>query len=258
MHNRHQLMKHTPTSRKVMQVWALLSVLVFVPPVLAVENRDMDVMQRIQYGSDGESPADDTALKLSDLHWPDKVFEFYQRRMFRAVWSTKGEINDQAIEFLAVIRAADTHGLRPGDYHIGAIARALSKRDEGLKDEAREELDLLLTDAWLTYGEHLLRGRVDPASLDSNWRTRPQEHDLVETLSRELFAGRAAQGLQELAPKHGGYKRLMELLAHYREVQDLGRLSTDRSHADPAAGRQRAPDRTSSRTPSATGRSDCE
>lgn len=220
--SRQTAKRRWPTPGKLMQVLTLLSSLVSVCLTSAAENRDMEGFERIRYRLDAASGEEGAAPMLGDLRWPDEVFAFYQRRTFRPAWSANGEINDQAIELLRAIRTADTHGLRPGDYHIEAIAQALSARDTGLKAEARDELDLLLTDAWLTYGAHLLRGRVDPASLDSSWRSSPQEHDLVQILSRGLSEGRATQRLRDLAPKHGGYKRLMQLLSHYREVQTWG------------------------------------
>ena len=79
------------------------------------------------------------------------------------------------------------------------------------------DLDLILTDAFLIYGAHLLAGRVDPETIHAEWSANRREGDLAGILSDALESGRIEQSLRALLPKHSGYDKLKEMLGRYRQ-----------------------------------------
>lgn len=140
---------------------------------------------------------------------------FYAQRAFSPAWPGR----DATDELIAALEEAESHGLRSGDYHLPAI-RSLRKLTE-LRPSAgvSADLDLLLTDAFLTYGAHLVSGRVDPATFDADWRAVRREIDLVALAHRAAESGRPGQALRELLPTDPGYGRLRAALADLRRQE---------------------------------------
>ena len=83
------------------------------------------------------------------------------------------------------------------------------------------DLDLLLTDALLTYGSHLLYGRygrVAPRISHMMFDTSQETIDVVDVLQQGLEANRLAEALHSLLPRHPDYARLRQALARYRQT----------------------------------------
>ena len=144
---------------------------------------------------------------------------FYVRRGYRPAWSDEAGPNRLAEALVEALRRADLEGLRPEDYHLTTIVTLLGavRRDAAgghLTDPDRSaELDLLLTDAFLLYGSHLLAGRVDPENLQPRWNANPRGVDLAAILEHALDSRNVVRALQRLAPTHEGYVRLRAGLA---------------------------------------------
>jgi len=118
------------------------------------------------------------------------VLGFYARRAFRPAWNNEQGPNRLADDLVAALNRAD--------------------------------LELLLTDAFLLYGSHLLGGRVDPESLHPQWEASPRGADLGILLDDALESRKIARALQRLAPTHEGYQRLREALARARAFAESG------------------------------------
>ncbi len=96
---------------------------------------------------------------------------FYVQCQFAPAWMGPRGLRPRANSLLAVLAAASEEGLQPADYHAEwlrtarAELQAVSPTDPG----RLAEIDVVLTDAFMLYGSHLLRGHVDPEMLDPNW-----------------------------------------------------------------------------------------
>ena len=88
--------------------------------------------------------------------------------------------------------------------------------------DALAELDLLLTDAFLTYADHLADGRVDPVTLHPDWVPGRSEADLVSALERAIGGDGVRSVLEGLLPAHEGYRRLREAMLRHREIAASG------------------------------------
>ncbi|NIS47358.1 MAG: L,D-transpeptidase family protein [candidate division Zixibacteria bacterium] len=85
------------------------------------------------------------------------------------------------------------------------------------------DLELLLTDAFLIYGSHLLSGRINPETIDSEWFANRREADLAEVLQRALNESRIKEALQNLLPPQQNYQLMKTALANYREIESQGK-----------------------------------
>lgn len=152
------------------------------------------------------------------------VMQFYTRRLCWPAWSNDaGLLLPRINHLLQALREAEYEGLRPRDYHLTRLESLLAELQPHshtvpLNAAALADLDLLLTDALLTYGAHLLYGRMTPRTSEVLFDTSEEKVDLVDVLHRGLETGRLADALHSLLPHHAGYAKLRQLLAHYRQT----------------------------------------
>jgi murein L,D-transpeptidase YcbB/YkuD len=159
----------------------------------------------------------------------DVLPKFYERRLYSPAWSDEDGATRLADDFLAALRRADAEGLRAEDYHLAGIEALLAavrtddaKSRPALAPDRWAELDLLLTDAFLVYGAHLLAGRVNPETLAPEWVSNRRTTDIAVVLESALASGNLAGWLESLVPSQDGYRRLREALARYRVVATGG------------------------------------
>jgi len=161
--------------------------------------------------------SDDLLVAGERLRALPAVHRFYEQRNFNAAWISAGRAKPQAAELVAAIQDAAADGLQPADYHVAPLQRLLAR--ESLDTPEQEaELDLLLTDGFLTLASHLQRGRLDPTALDQDWTLPRRSGDPLTELTAALRDGDVAAHLRSLAPRHPGYERLKAALATYREL----------------------------------------
>ena len=153
---------------------------------------------------------------------------FYERRGFLPAWSGRDGRFLPAEPLVAAIRESDREGLDPHDYHLAGIepllAASRGKRTAGepYDPDIGADLDLLLTDAFLLYGSHLLAGRVNPETLHTDWIAYNPSRDLASLLESAIAGDNVADTLWSLRPPHPGYAGLRSALAQYRELAGHG------------------------------------
>jgi murein L,D-transpeptidase YcbB/YkuD len=154
------------------------------------------------------------------------ISAFYGSRGFQPAWTNHAGARPQATELVKAIRHADFHGLTPDDYHLETIEAILQQTDAEPMEEPEPgllaDLDLLLTDAYLLYGSHLLSGRVNPEDIQPKWNIGSREEDLARILQNGLDENRVWGSLEELAPRHEKYAALQQALQQHRAVLASG------------------------------------
>jgi len=153
---------------------------------------------------------------------------FYARREYAPAWMGHDGRFSQADSLIATIRESDREGLPPDGYHLplieSMIAEVRQQRGKGkpYDPDAAADLDLLLTDAFLLYGSHLLAGRVDPETLHADWVAYNPVTDLAAVLQSALDANTVEHSLKGLRPPHPGYIGLQNTLMRYRNLAEQG------------------------------------
>lgn len=192
------------------------------PAIVGTELASARELLRTRIEEAGHPPAIEVGPER--VHASLTLPRFYLERGFGLAWSDGRGPNRAARELVAEIRAVHRHGLRPDDYHLRQIDllldRIAERRGEGAAISARwfVDLDLLLTDAYLIYGAHLLSGRVDPVGLDPQWTAVGHGVDLAAHLEAALGERRVRGALAELVPPHVVYWGLQEALERYRRL----------------------------------------
>lgn len=144
------------------------------------------------------------------MHSTEAVRRFYRERDHQPAWTRQQRPTPGAIDTLRALTRLPEHGLDPADYELEAL------RFDGPVPDDPIELELRLTDMWLTVGAHMLRGRVDPVRIHPAWSAAARTTDLVEALERSLAQGTPGEALLSLAPAHPEYAALQQALAELR------------------------------------------
>ncbi|MDZ7842133.1 MAG: L,D-transpeptidase family protein [Gammaproteobacteria bacterium] len=170
--------------------------------------------------------ADRLRERLAPQQADTALHEFYSRRKHEPVWFGDRGLLSTADAVPTLLASSASDGLRPEDYDFTHLREAVAGYRDGRHPLPPTELELALTGAVLTYASDMLRGRVRPEDLYSNWESAPRDLDLARHLQESMDAGRLIPSLQNLAPWHVHYHRLRELLSRYRQLARDGGLAT--------------------------------
>ncbi len=155
----------------------------------------------------------------------DTVIAFYAGRGYQPAWlDAQGVPRSATEDLLKAMGKADREGLRTLDDDRAGLRKRLTALQQDRAQDANRltQLDLLLTDAFLTYGSQLLAGQLSPRKVDPDWAIKPRSRDLAGVLEEALRQDQVAGTLQSLAPQAKGYVQLREMLHNYRKVEQDG------------------------------------
>jgi L,D-transpeptidase YcbB len=177
------------------------------------------IMQR--YAQEG-APSKKTILG-EQLHSATLVENFYRERVYQPAWSLGGRLT-QADMLIKALDDAYADGLSPAYYHR---ARIISLMDAAGKESYPDtnrlaDLDILLTDAFLTLACHLSAGCANPLPAASQWYAKTANVDVSSLLDKALRENQVLETLTNLRPEKGIYTRLKRALEQYRELVSIG------------------------------------
>lgn len=163
----------------------------------------------------------------STLYCQVELPRFYALRQNMPAWLTRNGIQRDVPELLRVIKEAAFEGLRPGDYHLGAIQEIITQLDsgrpgDGLSPDVAADLDMMLTDAFLLIGSHFTAGRINPESIDPEWFANRRNGDLPKLLEQALVSGSIRTSLKHQLPQNMGYDRLKAVYRRYMTLAEKG------------------------------------
>jgi L,D-transpeptidase YcbB len=158
---------------------------------------------------------------------PELLFDFYLHRKTKPVWVTKDGLSNKAEVFIKTIIEAGHEGLDPTTYHQDDILTLLAdvELDSVLDafDPAKfAELELLLTDAFFSYGFHLSEGIVEPDPTNFDWHIKKPKKNLLKILQTSLHNEKLEKLVDILQPHHSGYLKLKSALLKYKNIKNLG------------------------------------
>ncbi|ELR69668.1 Peptidoglycan-binding domain protein [Fulvivirga imtechensis AK7] len=139
--------------------------------------------------------------------------EFYFDRAFKPAWTN----DDNISELIEQIKLAENEGLNTSDYHYEYL-----KTNYTGMHSLTPEMDILLTDAYLLFASHLIAGKVDPVTLNAEWRATRKETNLKKLLAEALDNIEIARSLNSLKPTYKTYVRLKSALKSYRKIKSNG------------------------------------
>lgn len=141
----------------------------------------------------------------------ESVKEFYKSTENRLFWSVGGRMTSWSDSLLEVVRNADRWGLNPDEYHVRELNRILA---DSLFFEQLSRLDILLTDAYLTFYQHLRSGRLDPRSLLRRDISKTPDGEAIASLQKLRGSSLFAE-IKSIEPAALPYVLLKEALMAY-------------------------------------------
>ncbi|MEE4256060.1 MAG: hypothetical protein V2I47_03400, partial [Bacteroidales bacterium] len=147
---------------------------------------------------------------------------FYQNNLFKRVWKT--EKLQSAV--LKILKDADKDGFNREDYHYSKIVSLLeSIESEGAQPTA-SFVDILLTDAFLSFSSHMLHGKVDPVDIHPEWNIQKKEGDPLLLLLQFISSGNVDAWYSVITPENQYYHALKKYLAEYVKLKDQAGWTT--------------------------------
>jgi murein L,D-transpeptidase YcbB/YkuD len=184
-------------------------------------------MASVSVAADGKAPVATMLKQLLGTTVPQTILpekeplraraalkKFYVNRDYTPVWL---DVYGQRLlaELATFILRIDEQGLTQNDYHWSALENAISAGDT-------VTVELLATDAFLTMAAHLIGGRLDPVTIETDWTAMRRERDLVKHLEDAISSRSIKASLEDLEPKSPAYGDLKHALAIYRKAAKDG------------------------------------
>lgn len=133
----------------------------------------------------------------------------YEQRNYEAVWN-----ESTANDFLSNLENAEQQGLNPFDYHLNALRILLVYWPR--EQQTLAELEILLSDAFLSYTSHLNHGKLNEEDLSVLWFNPNAKLD-YGSLLREVGSGIAPSLLlKSVVPKEENYQHLLTELHRWQ------------------------------------------
>ena len=154
--------------------------------------------------------------------------EFYSSRDFRPAWSSDNGLRWEAIVLIRAIIDAELEGLSPEDYHLSSIEKLLTDiGDDHATNRVSDpqkfaDFDLLLTDAFLVYGSHLSKGRLNPQKIQSEWFIKTRKVNLLKIFQYALETSQIEESLAILRPQSDVYDAMKHHLKKYKDILKSG------------------------------------
>ncbi len=159
----------------------------------------------------------------------DVLPAFYRARDGQPAWIDDALALTDAAAFLDALRLVAGDGLDPANYHLAALESLLAETRAAKRKDPRRpqpetlaDLEMLLTDAFLLCGSHLVHGQVDPETIQSEWFIKGRVEDLTTALEKGLKAGDVPGALASLRPSHAVYEGLRRALREMGALAEAG------------------------------------
>ena len=149
----------------------------------------------------------------------------YARFQQSPLWFEKGGLDKDRVEALTeALLNATNDGLRVDDYPISALARAVAIVRDSDRPTADQlaHADVLLTTAYVSLGEDLLVGQVNPKSIGQAWHIDARDENVDSALVRTLVRQPLDKAIGAMRPSDEEYAALQKELVRYRELVAKG------------------------------------
>jgi len=207
-----------------MKKW-LLVIFLIISRITSAQDL-LDEVIRNQIEAAGVPPV--IIIGTEQIHANTVLPVFYERRGYKAAWCMENDFLPHTYELIRCLRDANEHGLNPDDYHLQRMKMLVANLESFLSSNHKlnlvmlAQLDLLCTDAFLVFGSHLVSGKVNPETIDSEWMASKREVNMLDLIESAIQTGQITRTFDVLLPRHTGYELLSNHLKKYYEIESKG------------------------------------
>lgn len=167
-------------------------------------------------------------IQTKNIKTPKGLPNLYEQNNYSLFWITPNGPSQAAYEMVEIIRDSDNEALNPQDYNIEDIDNTLTRIDNDTKsgnsydEEDLAELELLLSNAFLTYGHDLHYGRVRAEQINLELLSGEKPVNITQLLVQATTNDDVKGALNTLMPKYPMYGKLKVSLKVYKEIAANG------------------------------------
>ena len=155
---------------------------------------------------------------------------FYLKRNYQPIWLDSYQLRPEAQELIELLRETSVDDWRNYGYSLDTLEREMRKLTN-LPEQATA-MEVLLTDAFVTYAEQALNNELIPNADENDHPTmrkvvlsgedRITEEQIITLLHESVRQNKLDELLAGMAPQHDGYRRLRAELKRYRDIDRSG------------------------------------
>ncbi len=152
--------------------------------------------------------------------------DIYTKRLYLPNWQNRKNREDALLS----LENSWIDGLEPGDYHLDAIHQLRNRIDSADFPSPADAavFDILLTDGLMLYSSHLIKGKIDPKTLDVSWNfgRRDIPRDAEKIFGDAIDSNKICEALYALRPQHQMYQRFIDERIRYQRLMEDGGWNT--------------------------------
>ena len=151
-----------------------------------------------------------------------KLYASYQNK---PLWFTEDGLDkSRAGALMLALADGNSDGLRLQDFplpELGASIDTVSNIDKPTAEQLAN-LDVLLTATYVSLGEDLMTGQVDPSTINQSWHISSRGERLDSALFQSIRADQLDKAIAFMRPVGDGYDSLRMQLDRYRKLAATG------------------------------------
>ena len=167
----------------------------------------------------------DTVLLHGNLSSRQSVRRFYALRNQRLMWSANHELRPTADSLIQFIRQVNLLGLDAERYHVKDIVQL---QTDSLSTDRWSQMDVFLTDAWLTLYAHIAAGQLDAKTYQPVDLSSTANEEAVQALMN-IHADSVTQFLRDREPRFDQYRKLKDALKAVIKDGEMDSLRKERA-----------------------------
>src|SRR5205823_11911079 len=105
---------------------------------------------------------------------------------------------------------------------LADLSRSLGAVDDKPTADQLADADVLLTSAYVVYGESMMSGQVAPQGLSQAWHINTQDEKVDSALTLSLREDDLAAGLARMRPQDPAYDSLRLQFERFRDIVSRG------------------------------------
>jgi len=147
--------------------------------------------------------------------------KLYARYAGAPIWLDGDGLRERRTKTLmTALLNADADALALDSYPLDDLHRLLATLLKAKKPSAEllGDVDVVLTATYVTLGEDLLTGQVDPKTVSQDWHIQPTPAQVDSALARFLVDVRFDQSMTQMRPDYPEYADLQKQLTRFRQL----------------------------------------
>lgn len=170
-----------------------------------------------------ERLAGDVPAGVDDRDWR-RVQALYSNYDTIPLWLEEDADSERADALIEALLTIHEHGLRGDLYPLEELRDVLAPIDKARRPTAEQlaRADVMLSAMYVTLGEDLLTGQIDPNSVEQQWKLDASAIDVDSALARTLRLEPLRNAIARLRPLDEQYAALQAHLREYRELLQRG------------------------------------